>query len=224
MFPALTFAPEVQGRIRVAWIAADPVEVGATGAELLAELERTREELRARHAGQAPADVPGLQPARELYRRFGIDPTKTRPSSEALFRRLVAGKPWPRVSSAVDLCNLLAVRFLLPIGLYDARKIGGAVTLRRGAAGESYPGIRKDAVHLAGRPVLADEGGPFGNPTADSWRACIDAATAALWMVVFAPPEFPREQLERHGAEAAAAIARHLGGRPGLSTRSGALG
>ncbi len=155
-------------------------------------------------------NAPGLAPARELYRAFGIDPTRTRPSSEALLRRVLQGKGLPRILNAVDVCTLCSLRFLLPIGLYDSGLVRGAVTLRRGRPGESYPGIRKDEVHLEGRPVLSDDDGPFGNPTSDSLRTSVTPSTRSLAMVIFAPASCARARLEAHVGEARALIARHL--------------
>jgi DNA/RNA-binding domain of Phe-tRNA-synthetase-like protein len=80
---------------------------------------------------------------RTMYKRVGIDPTKTRPSSEALLRRVRKGDPLPRINSMVDICNWCSFEFQLPYGLYDAAKIQGDVTLRIGREGESYPGMRK---------------------------------------------------------------------------------
>jgi DNA/RNA-binding domain of Phe-tRNA-synthetase-like protein len=159
-----------------------------------------------------PSAIDDLAAARELYRTFGIDPTKTRPSSEKLLRRVLQRKPLPRISSAVDLGNLLALRFLLPIGLFDTEKIDGDVELRPGRPGESYEGIAGQEVHLGGRPVLADRTGPFGNPTADSRRTAVETSTTSLWMTVFAPASLPAPRLEAQMDAAAESFARHLAG------------
>src|SRR5262249_48535282 len=137
----------LRGVVRLGLVGAEPVAAGAAGAALEAEIGTTRAGLAARHASSAPSDMPGLEPARRLYRAFGIDPTRTRPSSEALLRRVVQGKPLPKILGAVDLCNLCALRFLLPIGLYDAHRIRGGVTLRRGRAGEASRGVGKEEDH-----------------------------------------------------------------------------
>jgi DNA/RNA-binding domain of Phe-tRNA-synthetase-like protein len=207
--------------VHVGVVFAAPVSVGFSGPALEAEIQGACSALAAQHAGKAPASIPGLAEARDLYRAFGIDPTRTRPSSEALLRRVLQGKPLPRILNAVDLCNLCALRFLLPIGLYDAERIRGEVTLRRGHAGESYPGIGKDDVHLDGRPVLADQEGPFGNPTSDSRRTSVTASTRALWMVIFAPAGGARRALEAHVQAAREAIARHLAPEGGAVVTSG---
>ena len=208
--PSLELAPALVSRVLVGQVWASPVEVAPTGADLEAEIESCSAALRADLAGRTPAEITDLQPAREFYRVFGIDPTKTRPSSEALLRRVLRNKPLPRISNAVDLCNLMALRFLLPIGLYDSTTIDGAARLRSGDDGESYVGVRKDQVHLGGRPVLSDRRGPFGNPTADSLRSAVTDSTTALWMVVFAPASFPVERMKANLALAADSMQRFL--------------
>jgi len=134
---------------------------------------------------------------RTMYKRIGIDPTKTRPSSEALLRRVRKGDTLQRINSMVDVCNWCSFEFQLPYGLYDAAHIDGDVTLRIGRDGESYPGIRKDDVHVGGRIALVDAAGPFGNPTSDSARTMVTTATTFALLVVFAPRELSVSQLTR---------------------------
>ena len=132
---------------------------------------------------------------RTMYKRVGLDPTKTRPSSEALLRRVRKGDTLPRINSMVDVCNWCSLEFQLPYGLYDAARIEGDVELRLGRAGEVYPGIRKDDVHVGGRMTLADDRGPFGNPTSDSARTMVTTATTRALLVVFAPASVGAAQL-----------------------------
>ncbi|HUR21810.1 MAG TPA: phenylalanine--tRNA ligase beta subunit-related protein [Vicinamibacterales bacterium] len=126
---------------------------------------------------------------RAMYKRVGLDPTKHRPSSEALLRRVKRGEPLPRVNSLVDVINWCSVESQLPFGLYDATRIVGPVVLRLGQTGEAYPGIRKDEVHVEGRLVLADDIGPFGNPSSDSERTRVTESTLLALVVVFAPAD-----------------------------------
>ena len=198
--------PDIEGSIRLGIVWAAPVRMAPSTDALVAERARLVEEL-------ARADVARrVAAARALYRRFGMDPTRHRPSSEALLRRAVAGKPLPWISNAVDWCNLCSLRTALPIGLYDVDAVQGEVTFRRGAAGEAYPGIRKDEVHVALRPVLADRLGPFGNPSSDSLRTAVGEATTRLLMVLFAPSSVGPAEMEGHVRFAAAGVERHLGG------------
>ena len=133
---------------------------------------------------------------RTMYRRVGIDPTKRRPSSEALLRRVRKGDALPRINSMVDVCNWCSLETQLPYGLYDAARIDGDVVLRLGMDGESYAGIRKDEVHVAGRITLADSHGAFGNPTSDSARTMVTTATTRALVVVFAPREIDARRLD----------------------------
>jgi DNA/RNA-binding domain of Phe-tRNA-synthetase-like protein len=144
------------------------------------------------------ADVePHLAATRSMYRKLGLDPTKTRPSSEALLRRIKKGDGLPRVNTLVDICNWCSAEFQLPYGLYDRDALRGGIQLRVGQDGEEYAGIRKDAVHLEGRPTLADAAGPFGNPTSDSARSMVTASTTRALVVIFVPREVPRTAIER---------------------------
>jgi len=126
--------------------------------------------------------------ARALYRQFGTDPTKVRPSSEALLRRLKKGEPFPRVNSLVDVANAMSVQLQVPVGLYDLEKIrGDELVVRLGAEGEKYIGIGKERVNLAGRICIADAEGPCGNPSADSARTMITTATERAAWIYFLP-------------------------------------
>jgi DNA/RNA-binding domain of Phe-tRNA-synthetase-like protein len=134
---------------------------------------------------------------RAMYRRIGLDPTKHRPSSEALLRRVRRGDELPRINNVVDVVNWCSLESQLPFGLYDADKIHGQVELRMGREGEEYAGIRKDTVHLAGRLTLADDLGPFGNPTSDSARTMVTEATVRVMVVVFAPDSIATAAVDR---------------------------
>jgi DNA/RNA-binding domain of Phe-tRNA-synthetase-like protein len=126
--------------------------------------------------------------ARALYRRFGTDPTRMRPSSEALLRRLKKGEPLPRVNSLVDVANALSVQLQVPVGLYDMDKASGdGLSIRLGKDGEGYTGIRKERVNVAGRLCVADAEGPLGNPSADSARTMITTDTERAAWIYFLP-------------------------------------
>jgi len=184
-----TLAPELSSVVRpgVLWLD------GATVVERDARLDAPLATAEAAVRAHPPAEITAV---RTMYKRVGLDPTKTRPSSEALLRRVRKGDALPRINSMVDVCNWCSLEFQLPYGLYDAAHIDGDVELRMGLAGESYPGIRKDAVHVDGRISLADRMGPFGNPTSDSARTMVTTATTRAMLVVFAPREVDRQRLD----------------------------
>ena len=147
------------------------------------ELEVKRATQAVRHGG-----VGDTAPARALYRQFGIDPTRMRPSSEALLRRLKKGEPLPRINSLVDVANAMSVQLQVPVGLYDLGKVAGdELVVRLGAEGESYTGIGKESVNVAGRICVADAEGPIGNPTSDSARTMIKTDTERAAWIYFLP-------------------------------------
>src|SRR5207247_2419780 len=74
------------------------LEVTAPRDDFELEVRRTTQVARSPHAASFDA-------ARKLYRKFGTDPTRTRPSSEALLRRVKKGEPLPRINSLVDVAN-----------------------------------------------------------------------------------------------------------------------
>ena len=126
--------------------------------------------------------------ARELYRRFGTDPTRMRPSSEALLRRLKKGEPLPRINSLVDVANALSVQLQVPVGLYDLDKVRGEeLVIRLGKKDESYEGIGKERVNVGERICVADTEGPCGNPSADSARTMITTDTERAGWIYFLP-------------------------------------
>ena len=148
-----------------------------------------------------------------MYKKVGIDPTKTRPSNEALLRRVRKGDTIPRINSAVDVINWCSLEFQLPYGLYDSSKISGPVTMRLGRDGESYPGIRKDDVNVGGRITVADDLGAFGNPTSDSARTMVKPGVTDLLVIVYAPTEIAHAQLDVVLAKTADRLAAIVGGR-----------
>ncbi len=189
MPPAFALADELKGIVRagVLWW---------TGARVV-EREPRLDALLAAAEGQVRAHPPAESATvRTMYKRVGIDPTKTRPSNEALLRRVRKGQPLPRINSLVDVINWCSVEFQLPYGLYDAAHVSGDITMRLGRDGEEYAGIGKDAVHVGGRITLSDDQGPFGNPTSDSARTMVTTATSEAVVVVYAPGDVAKAQLE----------------------------
>jgi DNA/RNA-binding domain of Phe-tRNA-synthetase-like protein len=183
-----TLAPDLSAIVRPAVLWLDGATVVERDPRMDGPLAAAESAMRVR----PPEEIAAV---RTMYKRVGLDPTKTRPSSEALLRRVRKGDSLPRINSMVDVCNWCSLEFQLPYGLYDAAHIDGDVELRIGRDGESYPGIRKDAVHVDGRIALADRLGPFGNPTSDSARTMVTTATTQAMLVVFAPRELNSRKL-----------------------------
>ena len=163
------------------------VSVLPAGVNFESELQRLEQELQTKFADKAPSDNPVVSAVRRMYRQVGWEPTKYRPSSEALIRRLLQGKGLYRINNLVDYGNLVSARFHIPMGLYDLDKVEGQPVMDVGKEGESYQGISKLEIHATGKIILRDDKGVFGNPTADSARTSIQDTTQHVLAVFFAP-------------------------------------
>ena len=213
MLPPISLAPELAGRCQLGVLTLDDVTVREADDELAGAVEAYARELRERYGQSRSAEVPGAEDARALYKALGLDPTKTRPSSEALLRRVLKGEALYRVNTLVDAANLCSLRAQLPFGLYDRAHVEPPVVLRRGSPGEAYEGIRKGEVHVDGRPVLADARGPFGNPTSDSARTMVTLQTRSTLVTVYAPAGYSRSRLGAVLDDTSATVRRSCGGQ-----------
>jgi len=208
----VTIDPAVAEHVRLGLIEARHVIVRPASEALRAEIAALSAALRETHAGRELAQIEGLQPGRDLYKRMGIDPTRLRPSAEALLRRVLRGEEVPAVNALVDVGTLCSLDFLLPVGLHDLDAVRGALVLRRGRPIEMYEAIGKVYHSVEGRLVLADETGPCGSPTADSLRTMITPTTERCLMVIYAPSSLTPEQMTEYAQVATARMQRHSGG------------
>ena len=202
----IAIAPDLASIVTLGVLTIDRVTVREHDAALGAALEVAAQQIRG-------GGEPDTNPSRTMYKRLGIDPTKTRPSSEALLRRVRKGNPLPRINTLVDISNWCSVELQWCYGLYDLSNVVPPVILRRGQPGEEYSGIRKDAVHLDGRPALVDARGPFGNPTSDSARTMVTPVTTTAMYVIFAPSGTNRERVDQALSLTAARAAEFGGAR-----------
>jgi len=208
----VAIAEELSRRACLGILVLEGVTVRESDPGLAGEIEAYSREMRSRYGELKSADVPGAADARQLYKDLGLDPTKTRPSSEALLRRVLKGEALYRINTLVDALNLSSLRAQLPFGLYDLGRLTPPVTLRLGKPGEGYEGIRKGIVNVEGRPVLVDRQGPFGNPTSDSARTMITLASTTALVTVYAPASHRRARLEQVLDDTEATLTRHCGG------------
>jgi DNA/RNA-binding domain of Phe-tRNA-synthetase-like protein len=173
--------------VKLGVIEADNVRVVSVDAGLATLMDGICARKRQEFTVESLAESEPVRAVRAMFREWGMDPSKYRPSSEALLRRVVQGKGLYRVSNVVDIGNLGSIETGWPYGCYDRSKINAPVSLRHGAAGERYEGIGKQIWHLEGRPVLADPQGPFGSPISDSTRSMIAEAANEIMIVIYAP-------------------------------------
>lgn len=163
-------------RVALACVTAE-VETGVTPEALDGELRLSEEKILKLAEPKAVLESPAILATRGGYKALGKDPARYRGSAEALLRRVIAGKGLPRINNVVDIINLVSVESRLPIGLYDLAHVKGEIVFRAGRPGETYKGIGKYDLNLAGLPVFCDALGPHGSPTSDSERTMVTEAT-----------------------------------------------
>src|ERR1700691_2252896 len=168
-------------------VEADGLSVSAADAGLAHLMDDVCERKRREFTVESLAEAEPTRAVRAMFRSWDIDPSKYRPSSEALLRRVVQGKGLYRVSNVVDVGNLVSLETGWPLGCYDRSRIHEPVVFRLGTTGESYEGIGKKTWNLEDRPVLADPAGPFGSPISDSTRSMITESTNEIMIVIYAP-------------------------------------
>jgi DNA/RNA-binding domain of Phe-tRNA-synthetase-like protein len=140
-------------------------------------------------AGTTVGDLPEIAEVRQAFRALGKDPSRYRPSSEALLRRIAQGKGLFNVNNLVDTNNLISLTSRFPAGAYDLARLEGAyekgLDLRVGHDGETYEAIARGPFNLANLPVLCDGLGPFGSPTSDSARTMVTADCRDALLVLY---------------------------------------
>lgn len=149
-------------------------EIGALSADYRSRL--TTESLK---------QMPAIEATRRVYRACGKDPSRYRPSGEALVRRVLQGKELYRIDTLVDLVNLASMAYGYSIGGFDADKFcGDTLTLGIGREGEPYEGIGRGLLNIAGLPVYRDAKGGVGTPTSDNERTKMTLETTHVLFLV----------------------------------------
>jgi DNA/RNA-binding domain of Phe-tRNA-synthetase-like protein len=78
---------------------------------------------------------------RDLYWSLGIDPTKTRPSGEALLRRVLHGNDIPNISNVVDAYNLASLETIIPLSGFDLNLVSPPLEIRFSGEKDEFKGI-----------------------------------------------------------------------------------
>ena len=152
---------------------------------LWTEIRALGEEYKATLTTESLKEMSGIAATRRVYKACGKDPSRYRPASEALIRRMLQGKELYQIDTLVDLINLASIRFGYSIGGFDAEKfVGDTLTLGIGRAGEPYEGIGRGLLNIEGLPVYRDAEGGVGTPTSDNERTKITLETRRLLVLI----------------------------------------
>ena len=161
------------------------VENTAFSQALWDEIHEMEERFRKELTTESLKELSGIAATRRVYKACGKDPSRYRPASEALIRRMLQGKELYQIDTLVDLINLASIAYGYNIGGFDADKfVGDTLTLGVGKEGEPYEGIGRGMINIHGLPVYRDAEGGVGTPTSDHERTKITISTRHLVVLI----------------------------------------
>lgn len=216
---ALTIDAKVRNRfpaldIRVVLL--KDVKVDRSNPELEEFKEEVLREISEGYSLETLKDVDIFRAYRGFFWRVGIDPTKVRPAAEALIRRVLAGRPIPKINSLVDAYNLASIKTGIPLAAFDKEEVEGDLTARYAEPREEFLGIgMTEPVKLkGGEIVIADEEKLIAiYPHRDSDQTKIKDSTHNVLLMTCGAPGINEEILSRAEETAVKYIVRFCGGK-----------
>lgn len=206
-FPGICVA---EGEIRSVRIEKESVGLKALKAGVVAEI-------RSRYSLETVKDEPLFRAYRDFFWSVGVDPTKTRPASEALVRRILSGGALPKINTAVDAYNLASAVSGIPIAAFDSDTLKGDITMRFAEDGEEFTGIgmKKPVILRANQVILVDSDQIIAiYPYRDSDTTKVTPDTRTLHIVTCGIPEVGREVVLKAYDMCAGFLREHTGGIP----------
>jgi DNA/RNA-binding domain of Phe-tRNA-synthetase-like protein len=184
------------------------------------ELEKFKVEVcsqvRSRYTLDGVKNAATFRAYRDFFWRIGVDPTKNRPASEALIRRILAGKNLPTINTLVDAYNLASVVSEVALAAFDEDKMRSReVIMRLAKRGESFLGIgMNESMKLEGGEVVLEDSGDLiaVYPYRDAERSKITESTKNAALVACGVPGIGRDKLIQAADLAATYVVRFCGG------------
>ncbi|MEM2003670.1 MAG: phenylalanine--tRNA ligase beta subunit-related protein [Nitrososphaerota archaeon] len=167
--------------------------------ELEEAKKRIYEYVRKKYSLETLKDVPTFRAYRDFFWRIGIDPTKMRPSSEALVRRILLGKELPRINTLVDAYNLASIESEITMAAFDASKIVGQIAVSFARPGEEFLGIgMEDPITLRGEEVVIRDNSKILSiyPYRDSEYSKVGLETTESVLLICGVPGISRSKLQ----------------------------
>ncbi|BAA80800.1 conserved hypothetical protein [Aeropyrum pernix K1] len=204
--------------VRLVYRVFDGVSVGESPGELVEILRSVEDETKRLFRGpEALKDDPRVKAYRRFLWRLGIDPTKVRPSSEALARRVLRGSSIPLINNVVDAGNIASLKTLVPIGLYDLDTVKPPLKLALSRGGEVFEPIGGKHQSLPqGYPILVDSRGLVMHiyPHRDSRVSMITSSTRRVLAVAAGVEGVGMDDLRRAIEMLSELLERFAGGEP----------
>jgi len=193
----------------------DKVRVEESGPELAEFGESIFSEIRQKYTLDSVKDVSAFRAYRDFFWKVGIDPTKVRPASEALIRRILAGKAIPKINNVVDAYNLASIKTEIALAAFDRDRLKGELVMRQARPGEEFLGIGMRApTILNGKEVVLTDSEKLIAiyPHRDAETSKVAPSTSKLLILACGVPQIDISSLEVAEKVAASYIIRFCGG------------
>ena len=194
------------------------IRVSSSPPELTNYMRNTEEGVRRSVQLEVLKDDPVLRAYRDFFWKAGIDPTKTRPASEALIRRILRGNPLPAINSFVDALNIASVETRIAFAAFDRDRLAGELELRLARLGESILPIgHAERLVLEGREMVIADGRRVIAlyPHRDSEETKITEGSKRALVLSCGVPGVDHAFIQGSLGKCLATVARFCGGTPG---------
>ncbi|RPJ51837.1 MAG: hypothetical protein EHM21_01740 [Chloroflexi bacterium] len=137
------------------------IENGLTPVELRNAYLAEQKVVLERTGSTSFSEIETLAGWRGAFRLFGVDPTQYRSAAEALLRRLTKKGDIPCINAVVDACNLVSIRYGLPVAAFDLRAVRGSITVRFATGQEWFTPLGESTAEHPelGEVIFIDEAG-----------------------------------------------------------------
>lgn len=142
-------------------------------------------------------DFPGIKEWREIFKTAGTNPSRYRPSVEALYRRVKKQNYLTPIHSAIDLNNFFSLLYEVPIGIYDTDKLTGNISIDIGGSTDKYNGLNGRLNSMENMIVSIDDHGAFGSPYVDSERTKVTEETKNAIQIIYLQAKTPIKEAEQ---------------------------
>ncbi|HEU5141077.1 MAG TPA: phenylalanine--tRNA ligase beta subunit-related protein [Bacillales bacterium] len=196
---SVVVSPELQEKVpgfKIGIITYNNIVVDESPQMLRGRLDYFQEEMTLQLEDKSYADIPGLAEWRRTFKALGTDPSRYRPSAEALYRRVKKGNKLPAIHSAADMNNYFSIKYEIPLGIYDLDQINSQIEVRVGTESDSYEGINGREMNMEGKLIAADQTGAFGSPIVDSKRTMTTERTKNALQIVYLKPSMGKKEAQ----------------------------
>ncbi|MDF2039042.1 phenylalanine--tRNA ligase beta subunit-related protein [Cytobacillus oceanisediminis] len=184
-------------QFKIGFITYKNIEVGQSPQMVKGRLQLFQESIYFDLEDKSVTEFEGIREWRQIFKTAGKDPNRYRHSAEALYRRIKKQNYLQPVNSSIDINNFFSLEYQIPIGVYDADKLSGNLTIRLGKEGEEYNGLNGRPNSLANLIISDDAAGPFGSPFVDSERTAVTEQTKNAVQIIYLRPSLEMEKAEK---------------------------